>query len=325
MSDVSRRDFIKKNSLSGLGLVVGSGALSSLHQEDHADKPEDEPIVDFHQHTHYLGRTDNQLITHQRNMGVTTTILLPSGHPMEYGSTYYGVGNGLQADAYPNESCYKLASLFPGEFMFGANEVPDSPKATQEIEKYLKLGAPIIGELKFGLDCDSPAMQRIYQLAQEYDVPVHQHWLYNMYNRGFERFHKMLEKYPKVNFIAHSQTWWGYVDGNFKDPNVMYPTGGIAPGGLTDRLLSDYPNLYGDFSAPSGLNALTRDEDYMKDFIERHQDKLLFGSDCTDLDGHGSSCAGAMIIAAIRRISPSKEIARKILFHNSVKLFKIKV
>ena len=31
--------------------------------------------------------------------------------------------------------------------------------------------------------------------------------------------------------------------------------------GLTDRYLTDYPNMYGDLSATSGLNALTRDED----------------------------------------------------------------
>lgn len=308
----------------GAGLIIAHG-LSSPLINSVPSLPEKEPIIDFHQHTHYLGRTDEQLVAHQRAMGITKTILLPAGHPMDYGSTYYGVGNGLQAEAYPNESCYKVAKELPDEFLFGSCEVPDSPDAIKEIEKYLKLGAPIIGELKFGLDCDSPAMQNIYQLAQEYNVPVHQHWLYNMYNRGFERFHKMLEKYPKVNFIAHSQTWWGYLDKNFKDKNNMYPTGKVTPGGLTDRLLSDYPNLYGDFSAPSGLNAILRDEEYMKGFIERHQDKLLFGSDCTDTEGHGPGCTGAMIIKAIRRVSPSKEIARKVLFKNSVKLFRLSV
>ena len=64
----------------------------------------------------------------------------------------------------------------------------------------------IIGELKFGVEYDSPGMQKIYQLAQAYDVPVLMHWQYKMYNYGFERFYKMLEKYSKVNFIGHAQT-----------------------------------------------------------------------------------------------------------------------
>ena len=52
----------------------------------------------------------------------------------------------------------------------------------------------MIGELKFNVDCDSPEMQKIYQLAQEYDVPVLMHWQYNMYNRGYDRFHKPLKE-----------------------------------------------------------------------------------------------------------------------------------
>lgn len=103
----------------------------------------------------------------------------------------------------------------------------------------------------------------------------------------------------------------------------MYPTGKVTPGGLTDRLLSNYPNMFGDFAAPSGLNAIIRDEDHMREFIERHQDKLLFGSDCTDTMGHGPSCAGAMIINAIRKVSPSKIIERKLLFENAKKLLRL--
>ena len=104
------------------------------------------------------------------------------------------------------------------EFLFGANDVPDLPDGIPEIEKYLKLGAVIIGELKFGVECDSPEMQKIYQLAQTYNVPVLMHWQYKMYNYGFERFYKMLEKYPKVNFIGHAQTWWANIDKNITGP-----------------------------------------------------------------------------------------------------------
>ena len=61
--------------------------------------------------------------------------------------------------------------------------------------------------------------------------------------------------------------------------------------------------MFGDLSAGSGLNALTRDEDFTRGFLERHQDKLLFGSDCSDHDGSGAKCQGSQTIAVIRRLA----------------------
>ncbi len=327
--EYSRREFIIKNSVAGLGAALTMGIVpsllaSSLNQREGIDlRNIAEPIIDIHQHTDYSGRSNDLLIPHQRAMGVTKTILLPAGRPLSYGSTYYGFSNGLQAKATGNEVCYQFAKDHPDEFIFGANEVPDMPGAVQEIEKYLKLGAPVIGELKFGLDCDSSAMQNIYELAQTYKVPVLMHWQHNIYNRGIERFHTMLRKYPKVNFIGHAQTWWADIDKNHTDANILYPKGSVTRGGLTDRLLTEYPNMYGDFSAGSGLGSLTRDEDHARGFLERHQNKLLFGSDCSDSLGTGKTCLGANIIPAIRNLSPSKEIERKILYGNSKKLFRL--
>ena len=108
----------------------------------------------------------------------------------------------------------------------------------KEIERYLKRGALLIAEQKFGVECDSPEMQQIYQLAQAYQVPVLMHWQFQMYNYGFERFYKMLEKYPKVSFLGHAQTWWANIDRNYRDDVAqLYPKGPVTKGGLTDRYL----------------------------------------------------------------------------------------
>ena len=319
IKSISRREF-----LAGTGLLLAGTALQ-LEAAPFLNPAPPEPIIDIHQHTDYHGLTTAQLRAHQRAMGITTTILLPAGHPVNYGSTHYGVSNGLQARVTANEAAYKVAHQYPGEFLFGANEVPDVPGAVPEIEKYLKLGAPVIGELKFNVACDAPEMQRIYQLAQAYGVPVIMHWQHKMFNWGFERFHKMLEKYPKVNFLGHAQTWWANIDRNHTDQNILYPKTKVTPGGITDRLLRDYPNMYADMSAGSGLGALTRDEEQAREFIKRHQDKLLFGSDCADTAGQGEACQGAQMIAAIRRLSPTKKIERKLLYDNARKLFRLKV
>src|SRR5439155_10288782 len=218
-------------------------------------------------------------------------------------STHDGASNGLEAKCLGNEACYRFAKTHSGEFLFGANEVPDLREATKEIEKYLKLGAVVIGEQKFGVECDSPEMQRIYQLAADYRVPVLMHWQYKMYNYGFDRFYKMLEKYPRTTFIGHAQTWWAHIDKNYVDDDRnLYPKGRVRPGGITDRYLSDYANMYGDLSAGSGLNALQRDEDHAREFIQRHQDKLIYGSDCSDVAGSEPACQGSQTIATLRRL-----------------------
>jgi predicted TIM-barrel fold metal-dependent hydrolase len=302
---------------------LGVSALSLLYQGLGTDAQAPEPIIDIHQHLGYSGRSDDAFLAHQRAMGATTTILLPAGRPVNTASTHQGTANGLQAQASGNDACERFAKAHRAAFRFGANEVPDIDGATTEIERYLKRGAVVIAEQKFGVECDAPAMQRIYALAQAHRVPVLMHWQFEMYNYGFERFYKMLEKYPRVTFLGHAQTWWANVDKQHRDQSVLYPKGPVTPGGLTDRYLSAYPNMFGDLSAGSGLNALTRDEAFTKDFLVRHQDKLVFGSDCSDPDGSGPNCQGSQTIATIRRLAANRTIERKLLYENAKRIFKL--
>jgi predicted TIM-barrel fold metal-dependent hydrolase len=217
-----------------------------------------------------------------------------------------------------------LAKQYPREFVFGANEVSDLEDAPEVVEKYLKLGAVVIGEQKFGVECDSAASQKLYKLAEAYRVPILMHWQAGSYNYGFERFHTMLEKYPKVNFIGHAQTWWANIDrANVDNPKALYPKGKVTPGGLTDRYLRDYPNMFGDLSAGSGENAFKRDPEHARGFFVRHQDKLMFGSDCVDKTGEPAVCSGARQIAQIRAFSPNKAVERKVLYENAKKLFRL--
>jgi predicted TIM-barrel fold metal-dependent hydrolase len=271
----------------------------------------------------YSGRSDEILMAHQRAMGVSRTILLPSGRSVSNPATHDGVSNGLQAKCLGNEACYRLARNYPKSYLFGANEVPGLPETRQEVEKYLKLGAVVLAEQKFGVECDAPEMQELYALAADHGVPLLMHWQHGMYNYGFERFHRMLARFPRTVFIGHAQTWWANIDAGHTDQTVLYPKGKVKPGGLTDRYLADYPNAYGDLSAGSGLNALTRDEDFTRGFFQRHQDKLLFGSDCNDHVGTGQACQGAQTIAAVRRLSTSRAIEHKLLYDNARRLFGI--
>ena len=92
-------------------------------------------VIDFHQHTNYLDRSDDDLVAHQRKMGVDLTVLLPAGSRL-----------GLDARAGRNQSVVSLAERFPAEFICFANELPDVPETRAVLEKYLESGAKGIGE-----------------------------------------------------------------------------------------------------------------------------------------------------------------------------------
>jgi len=319
VNHLPRRQFL------AAGLSIGATAIASpLFGADPAavDKPAAEPIIDIHQHTNYHDRDNSRLLAHQRAMEVSQSILLPAGSQVRRPSTNDGKYNGLGGvRAGGNESVAEMARLHPREFYFGANEVTDLPEARAEIERYLKLGGVIIGEQKFTVECDSRESRILYDLAADYQVPILLHFQHGTYNLGFERFGEMLKKHPKTIFIGHAQTWWANIDKNHADQKVLYPKGPVTSGGLTDRYLADYPNMYADMSAGSGLNALTRDEDHARGFLDRHQAKLLYGSDCADAEGQGPKCQGAQTIAAIRKLAPNKAAERKILYENAQRVF----
>lgn len=307
MNLLKRREFLA----AATGVLVSLSGCSDTPEDEAPLPAADEPIIDFHQHTHYSGRSNSDLVEHQRKLGVATSVLLPAG------SQY-----GLAADIWGNDSVVELASQYPEEFIYFANELPNISETRKVLEKYLRMGAKGIGEQKFKVTCDSKEMRLVYTIAQEFDVPVLIHFQHKQYNLGLERFHKILEAFPKVNFIGHAQTWWGNIDLNH-DQKAMYPKTPVTGGGITDRLLSDYANMYGDLSANSGLNSMLRDEDHARDFLCRHQDRLVWASDCSDSYGEGEDCIGFKGLAAVRRLAPDGKAIRNICYENAARLLKL--
>ena len=154
-------------------------------------------------------------------------------------------------------------------------------------------GAHGLGEFKSHVACDGPEMQRVYALASELGLPVLLHFSEyeqfpgeGTFNTSLVRFAKMLTKYPKTLFIGHADFFWASISADVP-VNNPYPTGPIKRGGLSDKLLADHANLVADLSANSCRNALNRDLDFSRDFLVRHQNKLMFGSDCSCQDGRG--------------------------------------
>ena len=146
----------------------------------------------------------------------------------------------------------------------------------------------------------------------------------------------MLRAFPRTRFIGHADAFWANVSADYHN-EAAYPSGPIARGGITDRLLGAYPNLYGDISANSGNNMLSRDPEFTRDFLWRHQDKLLFGSDCACTDGRGGGVSQANNPAASRlagkcvaretllllKRSTTPEVFRKVTWNNAHRLLAI--
>jgi uncharacterized protein len=109
----------------------------------------------------------------------------------------------------------------------------------------------------------------------------------------------VLRRHPKTKFIGHADAFWANVSADYANQEA-YPSGRIVRGGITDKLLGDYANLFGDLAANSGNNALSRDPEFTPDFLRRHQDKLIFGSDCSCADGKGGGVSQANNPAAKR-------------------------
>ena len=127
-----------------------------------------------------------------------------------------------------------------------------------------------------------------------------------------------------MRIIGHAQTWWANISADVPATD-LYPKGPVKPGGLLDRLLDEYPNLYADLSAGSGYNALTRDEEFTAGFLERNHTKLLFGSDCPCLDGKGKNfsegvCYSTQLQAFLKRMVTDEEKLANILYRNALKV-----
>ncbi len=201
-----------------------------------------------------------------------------------------------------------LEVLAPGRFAtwFASYDVA-KPDAEAALTEAVKRGARGFGEMKFHVAADGEELRRAYALAAELQVPILVHFqeVDHFPNEGTwatgyaTAFESVLKACPKTTFIGHADAFWANVSADYHN-EAAYPTGPVKRGGVTDKWLADYPNLYADLAANSGNNALSRDPEFTAAFLERHQDKLLFGSDCSCSDGHGNGVSQANNPAAAR-------------------------
>jgi predicted TIM-barrel fold metal-dependent hydrolase len=275
-----RREFVR-------GAIAAATAVLGQAEES----PWGTPVLDIHLHPRRDGAGE---IDHLEGSGVRRAVLLP------------GAGSLDRAMA--------VTAKYPDRFVRFTNADVRSAESARLIRTGLNGGAIGIGELKYPVQVDGPEMRRVYDIGGELHVPVLIHFEEGGFNSGIKRLPELLKSYPKTTFIGHAQSWWSNISADVANESG-YPSGPVKPGGLTDKLLADYPNIYGDLSANSGRNALARDPEFASGFLSRHRRKLMFGSDCPCRDGRGAGqvstspalkdrCVARETLTLLKRLAP---------------------
>jgi hypothetical protein len=144
------------------------------------------------------------------------------------------------------------------------------------------MGAEGFGEHKVGLDFDDPLMMQIYEVCEKLGIPLlfHMDTIRGKDQPGLPRLAHALATFPKLAFIGHGPGWWASISGDAKAADFMSsPPRPVTSGGAIDRLMDTCPNLWGDLSAGSGAQAISRDPAFGREFLIRRQNRLLFGTD----------------------------------------------
>ena len=310
---LNRRDF--------LATIMAAAAAPAVAFQEAVANEWGTPVFDLHFHLRQQAASN---LAHLDGARVTKANLLTRGAVLEQ-------VKALQAAA-------------PGRFTWFNSYDVTKPEAEQVLTQAVKDEAQGFGEMKFHVAADGPELRRMYALAAELRVPILIHFQEvdhfpneGTWSTGFARtFAGVLKAFPKTTFIGHADAFWANLSADYHN-EAAYPTGPITRGGVTDRWLGDYPNLFGDMSANSGNNGMSRDPEFTAGFLERHQDKLLFGSDCSCSDGHGGGvsqsnnpaaarlagkCVARETLTVLKR-STSPQIFRKIAWDNAHKLLRI--
>jgi len=314
---MNRRDFLKVT-IGGLATTALPGCSNTsgqLSNQKSAERSNILPpisngrrLIDAHAHVFANPKIKNtaasatflsaeEQIAIMDRLGIGKAVILPFAS-VEAPGEHQSIGEVLS-----------ICDKFPGRFIPFCNLDPRLPKHPDKIEvqdyvfilsQYKDLGCKGLGEFTARLRWDDPSMLLLLQACETVGFPITFHTMspdfaspnfdnYGLLDgMGLPGLEKVLQKFPSLKFFGHSLAFWSEISGDVTpEQKNTYPKRPVTPGGAVPRLMRRYPNLYGDLSAKSGLNALARDPKHAYEFIDEFQDRLLFGLDyCSVNDKH---------------------------------------
>ena len=310
---LSRRTFLASTATASLAATLKPHATAAAAET--APK-----LLDCHLHYNHKDRTIEDTIKHMDNTGTQRAFILP----LETGE-----GGVVSKSQTVIDSLEKYRDrIIP----FCQSDIRQ-PDVLQRIRTYHEAGCRGIGEQKEHLPLKDPRVEAVIALCDQLNWPITIHFQDSPtgYNQGIaDHLETYLKRYKRVRIIGHAQSFWSNISADVPPPSqTLYPKGPVKPGGLLDRLMSKYPNLYADMSAGSGYGALTRDEKFTAGFLKRHPRQFLFGSDCPCFDGKGGSfngvCYSTRLQAFLRRLVTDPKALDDIFYNNAMRALTGKV
>ena len=267
--------------------------------------------------------TPEQLLARYEAIGVEQAVLLP------------GVGPECCWVPQSIEEVIQIAADYPGRFIPFCNVHPqfmtnsaDAPLG-EMLRYYRDQGCRGLGEVSANMPFLHPMVQNLFKHAQDVGLPVTFHvaaqigGIYGLYDDpGLPQLERCLQLFPALKFLGHSQSFWAEMAPlETVADRYGYPRYPIREEGAVPKLLRRYPNLYGDLSAGSGCNALSRDPEYAVRFLNEFQDRLLFGTDICAPDTPTPLVDFLLDLRKRERIS--EEVFRKVARENAVRLLRL--
>lgn len=248
-------------------------------------------LIDVHVHTDYpfgpFTRPDgtrhpspDELIAMMDQAGIDMAVMMARAQPES------------AIDRSLPETMIEIAERYPSRLIPFCSLDPreinnDATTDFRPILQFFKeAGCKGVGEYVPNIPFDDPRNINLFEQVAELSLPLTFHVApklgqgYGVYDEvGLPRLEMVLRTCPNLKLFAHSQPFWAEIGTNVDEDNRQgYPSGKVTPGRVVE-LMRNYPNLYGDLSAGSGHNAISRDPDFGYGFLEEFQDRLLFGTD----------------------------------------------
>ena len=221
------------------------------------------------------------MIPHLEELGIEKGVLMSSAEKgMPFGT---------------NRANKKICDQFPGRYYWMCSISPKSKETVYDrLARFKSEGAIGIGELTYNHKLDDPFLQEVFAAAEQLDMPITMHmspeegYSYGVVDDpGLPLLEGVLQKYPKLKILGHSQTFWIEMSADAprdKEGRNSWGNGPVIPGGRVPELFAKYPNLYGDLSANSAGRAIMRDETFGLAFLEQYADRLFFATDMVNTD-----------------------------------------
>ena len=283
-------------------------------------------IIDAHNHPDYHGFTTDKILKDMDEQKIDKTWLLTWDVPQ---SEYDVILNQptmppSSVSGIPLDRILDAGKSAPDRFVLGYAPHPKRPDAIERITSAVELyGIKLAGEYKSRVVFDDPDSLRLLKTFGELNLPVTIHLEYGTdyggtnypwrdwwYGGTIEALDRTLTSCPDTIIIAHGRGWWSHISGDDLYDKDMYPNAPVKAGGLNPKMLAKHPNLYADLSATSGLNAISRDHEFGKQYIIENSDKLLFARDIYD----------TLLMDHLNTLDLPSEVSDKIMYKNALKL-----